>query len=90
MSQIAQYRGTWGSYSVSADGKPSDAKIAKCEMIGWNTYFGKDKLKSLYPTHADYVAKVKKSTADLVRRRLLLPEDAATLNQEAEKSAISN
>jgi hypothetical protein len=87
---IAQYRGTWGSYTVSADGKPSDAKVAKCEMIGWNTYFGQDKLKALYPSHADYVAKVKKSTADLVARRLLLPEDAATLNQEAEKSAVAN
>src|SRR5437773_5928977 len=41
-----------------------------------------------YPTHADYVAKVTAAAASLVARRLLLPEDAAFLIDQANAAAV--
>jgi hypothetical protein len=41
-----------------------------------------------YPTHADYVAKVTAAANSLVARRLLLPEDAAFLINQANAAAV--
>lgn len=45
-------------------------------------------LEERYPTHADYVAKVTAAAASLVARRLLLPEDAAFLINQANTAAV--
>ncbi|HEX2334093.1 MAG TPA: alpha/beta hydrolase domain-containing protein [Burkholderiales bacterium] len=41
-----------------------------------------------YPTHADYVAKVTAAANGLVARRLLLPEDADFLINQANAAAV--
>jgi len=45
-------------------------------------------LQERYPTHADYVAKVTAAAASLVARRLLLPEDATFLINQATAAAV--
>src|SRR5215510_7054198 len=45
-------------------------------------------LQERYPTHADYVAKVTAAANSLVSRRLLLPEDAAFLINQANAAAV--
>lgn len=45
-------------------------------------------LEERYRTHAGYVAAVKRAAKDLVRRRFLLPEDAAAYVRKAEDSDI--
>ena len=45
-------------------------------------------LQERYPTHADYVAKVTAAASSLVARRLLLPEDAAFLINQANGAAV--
>ena len=45
-------------------------------------------LQERYPTHADYVAKVTAAANSLVARRLLLPEDAAFLIDQANAAAV--
>jgi hypothetical protein len=45
-------------------------------------------LQERYPTHADYVAKVTVAATSLVARRLLLPEDAAFLINQANAAAV--
>jgi hypothetical protein len=45
-------------------------------------------LEERYPTHADYVAAVKKAADDMVRQRLLLPADAADIVRAAEESSV--
>ncbi len=95
---IATYHSTWGSYTTIVEvpgqavaggqGKVSDEVAARCDMIGWTQPVDKDKVKALYPTHADYVKKVSASTAALVRKHLLLPADAAVFNEEAKAASI--
>ena len=45
-------------------------------------------LQERYPTHADYVAKVTAAANSLVGRRLLLPEDAAFLINQANAATV--
>ena len=45
-------------------------------------------LQERYPTHADYVAKVTAAANGLVKARLLLPEDATFLINQANLAAV--
>ncbi len=45
-------------------------------------------LQERYPTHADYVAKVTAAANSLVSRRLLLPDDATFLINQANAAAV--
>ena len=45
-------------------------------------------LEERYPTHADYVAKVTTAANSLVSQRLLLPEDAVFLIDQANAAAV--
>ena len=45
-------------------------------------------LQERYPTHADYVAKVTAAANGLVSKRLLLPQDAAFLIDQANAAAV--
>jgi hypothetical protein len=45
-------------------------------------------LEERYPTHADYVAKVTAAANDLVGKRLLLPDDAASIIAAANAAAV--
>jgi hypothetical protein len=57
-------------------------------MIGLEVPFAKEQLTALYPTHDDYVAKVKESVAGLVRDRWIFPEHGDEILAEAEAAAI--
>ncbi len=50
-----------------------------CALFGSSKPFSPALLHRLYPTHADYVAKVAASAAAAVRRGYLLPQDAARM-----------
>ena len=86
---VATFHATWGHYVTTSTG-PSDAMAQKCDQIGWTNPLPAETLKRLYPTHADYVAKVDRSIADLESRRMLLPEDGVALHDEAVKSKFPN
>jgi hypothetical protein len=45
-------------------------------------------LKALYPTHDDYVTKVKAAAADAVTKTFLLAADAATIVAQATAAPI--
>ena len=45
-------------------------------------------LEERYPTHADYVTKVTAAANGLVSRRLLLPQDAAFIINQANAAAV--
>ncbi|MBM4361431.1 MAG: hypothetical protein FJ104_02030 [Deltaproteobacteria bacterium] len=59
-----------------------------CMLFGSTVPFDAAKLASLYPTHAEYVTKVKASTAAAVAAGYLLAPDAALIDQQAELSDI--
>lgn len=84
----ATYHATWGDYYLMADGKPSDAAAQRCDKMGWIAPLSSERLKKLYPTHADYVSKVGKSLDGLVKAKLMLPEDAKDLRDEANQAKI--
>ena len=77
------YHANWGHYVTSSTGVQSDTQAAHCDLIGWINPLPAETIKRLYPTHADYVAKVDKDNADLVAKHWLLPADAARLHAEA-------
>jgi hypothetical protein len=60
----------------------------ECQMIGAWVPFPRDTLNTLYPTHADYVAKVKAAVEASIAAGFVLPEDGAETIAEAEASVI--
>lgn len=52
------------------------------------TPFSKEKLKTLYATHEDYLRKVVLATMEMVKRGFLLPEDASEIILEAMEAKI--
>ena len=65
---------------------PGDTMFQR--MIGLEVPFATEQLTALYPTHDDYVAKVKESVAGLVRDRWIFPEHGDEILAEAEAAAI--
>ena len=57
-----------------------------CGLGGTHVPFDAATLNQLYPTHADYVAKVTKVSQDLVKAGFLLPADAAQTIAKARRS----
>jgi hypothetical protein len=57
-------------------------------MIGYEIPFSKERLAALYPSHDDYVAKVRASVEQSVRDRWISPEDGKEIVAEAEAAAI--
>ena len=47
-----------------------------------------DQLNAHYPSHAAYVAEVRKVTEDNVKKGYILPVDAPTTIREAEESRV--
>jgi hypothetical protein len=70
--------------SLSGEFDPSKSFI--CSLFGSRSPFTTATLKQLYPTHADYVTKVKTSAAAAVKAGFLLAPDAATIDQQAQDS----
>ena len=61
-----------------------------CRLWGATEDMTVAQLKTLYPTHADYVAKVRKVTRDNVAKGFLLQVDGDDLVRAAELSAIGD
>jgi hypothetical protein len=59
-----------------------------CFIAGHEIPFTRERLRSLYPTHAAYVDAVRKNVADLVSKRFIVREDGEELVREAQKSAV--
>lgn len=61
-----------------------------CALYGTTAPFDAAKLASLYPTHADYVAKFNKATDRAVKAGFLLPPEAKNLKAAAAASNVGN
>jgi hypothetical protein len=72
--------------TLSGEYEPGQSVI--CSLFGSQAPFSAAKLKQLYPTHADYVAKVKASAAAAVKAGFLMPPDAAEIEQQAEVAPV--
>jgi hypothetical protein len=89
--------GTYTGWNVR---KPGFSEGDSCDLTGGFIPFFKTKaerdaagdprlsLEERYPTHDDYVAKVTAAANDLVSKRLLLPEDAASIIAAANAAAV--
>ncbi|MDR2452693.1 MAG: hypothetical protein LBE85_13250, partial [Candidatus Accumulibacter sp.] len=62
--------------------------VSQCGLIGAWDPFQSSTLNTLYPTHADYVAKVKAAVEASIDAGFVLPEDGAETIAEAEASII--
>ena len=80
-------------------GRPSPAAVqtgiqgeaigaGACVRWGYSTDFTVDKLNGLYPTHAAYVAAVRKAADAALNAGYILPFDAETTIHEAEASRV--
>ncbi len=70
------------------DGTLAAGKSVICSLFGSVTPFAAATVRSLYPTHADYVAKVKSSATLAVNQRFVLAADAAAMVTQAEAAPI--
>lgn len=52
-------------------------------LVGRKTPFSPEKLRALYPSHADYLAKLEASVASSVQARWILPEDGRRIVEKA-------
>jgi hypothetical protein len=82
--------------TLSAYGQPGSMETFSnnaesfCFLFGTTTLFDAARLKSLYPTHADYVAKVAASADAAVAQGFLLEPDAALIKRAAQASTVGN
>jgi hypothetical protein len=72
---------------------PIDVPVATyvsgaCQLFGVTLPLPPTTLRELYPTHDDYVSKMRAATDRAVAAGILLPEDAADLMQRAQASLI--
>jgi hypothetical protein len=59
-----------------------------CRLEGFKVPLDRETLKRLYPSHADYVAKIKDAAAAAEKAGFLLPQEAAEEVRQAETQAI--
>jgi hypothetical protein len=59
-----------------------------CFIAGWERPFSQAKLLALYPTHDDYVAKVVRSTGQLMADRFITVPDGLDLIREAVRADV--
>ncbi len=81
--------------TLSAYGQPGSATLSTtadsfCFLFGTTTLFDSATLKSLYPTHADYVNAVNTSANNALAQGFLLAPDVALIEQAAQESTIGN
>lgn len=61
-----------------------------CQLFGISIPFTAERLRQLYPTHADYVAAMQAATDQAVAERYLTPADAIDLMTRASESQVPN
>ena len=72
--------------SLSGEYDPNKSVI--CSLFGSRAPFTAATLKHLYPTHADYVVRVKAAAAAAVNAGFLLAPDAQTIEQQAQSARV--
>lgn len=75
---------------------PPAAAVTPCSptavapLVGFSQIFSSTKMSGLYPTHADYVAKMEAATAEALAAGRLLPEHAEDLLRRVHAADITN
>jgi hypothetical protein len=59
-----------------------------CPLIGFSTRFSHATLRALYPSHADYLARVTRESNELVRKGFWVASDAAKVVRHATASRV--
>jgi hypothetical protein len=59
-----------------------------CPLIGYSVPFSQATLQALYPSHADYLARVTREANELVRRGFWVASDAAQVVRQAAASGV--
>ena len=59
-----------------------------CMIAGHEAAFEKGRLKELYPSHADYVKRVREDVDRRVRERFLVRADGEEIVEEAKRAVI--
>ncbi|MET0284296.1 MAG: alpha/beta hydrolase domain-containing protein [Polyangiales bacterium] len=59
-----------------------------CMLFGYSTPFTTGKLRTLYPTHQDYVSRVEVAAKEAREAGFLLPEEETTIVAEATSAAV--
>lgn len=73
---------------ATLSGQPMANASVLCRLFGSTTPFTPEVLKQLYPTHDDYVSKVKTAAASARADGFILPQEEATMVSNASASAI--
>jgi hypothetical protein len=76
--------------TLSGDPAPNGSGGVWCFLFGSTTPFTPDTLMQLYPTHDDYVMKVKDAASEQRMARFLLEPEEAGFISDAEKAAVPN
>jgi hypothetical protein len=69
-------------------GTAAPGQNVTCSLFGATVPFDQATLTSLYPTHADYVAKFDAATGRAVRAGFIVPADASEIEAAAASSAV--
>ncbi len=69
-------------------GEQAEATSVICSLFGFTKPFTPERLKALYPTHEDYVMKVKAATQRAVDAGHILPADQPEILDAAQKAAV--
>jgi hypothetical protein len=64
------------------------AAALSCALMGWSEPFDATTLRSLYPTHADYVTEVTRVAETGVTGGFILPADRDEIIRQAEAAPI--
>jgi len=59
-----------------------------CRYTGYAVPFDQARLRALYPTHQDFVAKVRDDVDELLKQRWLTPDDANEIKAQAGRAAV--
>jgi hypothetical protein len=73
---------------ATLSGDSTDTSGLFCFIFGNTTPFTPEKLSELYPTHDDYVNKVKASAAATLKAGFVLEPEAMGFVSDAEKAAV--
>jgi hypothetical protein len=74
--------------NVGSVGAPTGGGERNCRLMGSSEPFDSARLAALYPTHDDYVAKVKEATDKLLKAGFITKPDADATIRDAEKSGV--
>jgi hypothetical protein len=71
------------TYSAIDDSAHGTNLSGLCPLMGFSTQFSRATLRALYPSHADYLARVTREANELVSKGYWVPSDAARVVRQA-------